>query len=179
MSLSYPKDPTPDSTAAYVTALLDLLGDRDPMDVLRETPDVLRAAVASLDDTPLRTREAEGKWSVVHVVEHLADSEAVYGYRLRSILTEDEPDLPGYDQDRWAELLRYAEGDAVEAAEVFGLLRRRTLRLLAALREEEWERAGQHGERGRESVRHIVRLLAAHDLAHLRQIERIKRAVGV
>jgi hypothetical protein len=33
--------------------------------------------------------EAKGKWSIRHVVQHLADSELVWGYRLRKVLGED------------------------------------------------------------------------------------------
>jgi hypothetical protein len=58
------------------------------------------------------------------------------------------------------------------------ILRRRGLDLLRSLRPEEWERAGMHSERGRESVRQITKLLAGHDLLHLRQIARIKSAIG-
>ena len=166
-----------DSAAAYTAALLDLLGARDPLSVLEETPAALRGAVVGLSGAAVRRPEAEGKWSVLQVLEHLVDSETVYGYRLRAILTEDEPELAGYDQDRWAERLRYDAGDLEEALETFAVLRRRTLRLFRTLGADEWERVGRHSERGRESVRHIAKLLAAHDLVHLRQIERIRRTV--
>ena len=56
----------------------------------------------------LRRPEAPGKWSATEVVQHLADSELVLGFRMRMILTEDRPALQGYDQDRWAGTLRYA-----------------------------------------------------------------------
>ena len=58
-------------------------------------------------------------------------------------------------------------------------LRGANLRWLSALTDEEWERWGMHGERGRESLRHLFRLMAAHDLLHRRQIERIQRAILV
>jgi hypothetical protein len=45
--------------------------------------------------------------------------------------------------------------------------------LLKRLTEEQWDRYGIHTERGRESVRHFVRLYAGHDVNHLKQIEEI------
>jgi len=52
------------------------------------------------------------------------------------------------------------------------------LRWLRARRPEELGRTGLHSERGVESVAHIARLLAGHDLVHLRQIARIRSVVG-
>jgi hypothetical protein len=164
--------------AAYVRALLELLGDRDPVAVLERLPEDLAAAVAGLDDAALRRPEREGKWSVVEVVQHLADSEIVYGYRARLIVAEDRPAIPGYDQDAWARRLRYRQVALADALEQLGVLRRANLRWLATLGPEERRRAGVHAERGVESVEQIVRLLAAHDLVHLRQIARIRRALG-
>ena len=61
----------PEEAAAYSAAILDLLGKRDPMTVLRETPAALDRAIAGLSDAQLRRREREGKWSIVHVLQHL------------------------------------------------------------------------------------------------------------
>lgn len=163
---------------AYTTSLLTLLGDRDPVETLRSLVPALRAATDGLTDEHLRTPEAPGKWSVLQIVQHLADTELVYGYRLRNVLAADEPEIAAYDQDAWCDRLRYNDEDLADALDELDVLRRRNLRLLERLRADEWERGGQHEERGRESVRQMVRLLAAHDLAHLGQIERAKRAIG-
>ena len=162
----------------YTRALLELLGDRDPIAVQGELFASLERAVAGLSDAQLRQPERPGKWSVIEVVQHLADSEIVYGYRIRMILASDTPNIEGYDQDAWSQRLRYAEASLPDALSQIRILRGRSLHLLRGLRPEEWERAGMHSERGRESVRHITKLLAAHDLVHLRQIERIKSAIG-
>jgi hypothetical protein len=50
--------------------------------------------------------------------------------------------------------------------------------LLAAASSTDLDRVGVHAERGEESVRHMMRLYAGHDLAHLRQIERIRGVVA-
>lgn len=167
------------SAQAYVRALLDLLGDRDPLAVQAALLDRLREAVDGLDGQALRRPEAPGKWSILEVAAHLADSELVYGYRMRLILAEDTPAIPGYDQDAWASKLRYNEADLDLLLDQLAAQRTANLALLRSLSEEEWERTGLHSERGVESVRQIARLLAAHDLVHLRQIDRIKRAHGI
>lgn len=166
------------SATAYTTAILDLLGERSPLTVLRETPAALARAVEGLSEDQLRRPEREGKWSIVQVLQHLADSEIVWAWRLRLVLAHDRPTIHGYDQDRWAERLRYAEADADEALATFATLRRANLRLVAAASPADLARAGVHAERGEESVGQLVRLYAGHDLAHLAQIDRVRAAVG-
>jgi hypothetical protein len=174
--------PLPDPVAdpgAYTRALFELLGDRDPLAVQRELVPALRQAIAGLADADLRRPERPGKWSIAQVIQHLADSEMVYGYRCRAAIAQDGIALAGYDQDAWAENLHYAETDVEAALTDLAALRAANHRLLSRLTDEEWRRAGLHAERGRETVRHITRLLAGHDLLHLRQIERIKGALGI
>lgn len=162
----------------YVRNLLALLGDREPLENLERTLEELPAAVRGLDEATLRRPERPGKWSVLQVVQHLADSDLVWAYRVRRILADDRPAISGYDQDRWAERLRYADARVEDALEQFAAVRRANLRLLRALAPEEWSRVGIHAERGEESIAHLTKLYAAHDLVHLRQIARIRAAVG-
>ena len=162
-----------ENARAYVSAVLGLLGDRDPFDVLRTTPAALER---TLDEWPLerlRTPEAPGKWAVRDVIQHLADSELVWAYRIRLVLAQDRPALTGYDQDLWSDRLHYATSDPREAVDMFGMLRRSNLRLLERASPAELGRVGVHAERGDESLEHMVRLCAGHDLLHLQQIKRI------
>ena len=102
---------------AYSAALLDLLGDRDALAVLREMPEALRAAIDGLSAVELARPEAPGKWSIGEVVDHLTDSELVGSFRFRMVLTQDRPALPGYDQDAWVRRLHPPAGDARKVAE--------------------------------------------------------------
>ena len=43
--------------------------------------------------------------------------------------------------------------------------------LLKAVPKKLWDNYGVHEERGNESIAHMTRLMAGHDLNHLRQIE--------
>ena len=167
-----------ETAAAYIRALLDLLGDREPLALLARGPERIRAACAGLSTSGARKPEAEGKWSAVEVVRHLADSEIVYGYRMRLIVAAERPAIPGYDQDAWAERLRYRDGDLPDALDDFQAARITTMRWLRSRTPEERARVGLHSERGEESVTRSVKLLAAHDLVHERQIERIRAAIA-
>jgi uncharacterized damage-inducible protein DinB len=164
--------------SAYVAAVLDLVGDREPASILRETPAALRRAIDGLSPAQLRQPERAGKWSVRHVLQHLADSEVVWAWRMRLILAQDRPQLTGYDQDLWAERLHYDEADPSDALELFTVLRRANLRLVERATPADLKRVGVHVERGEESLEHLRRLYAGHDLLHVRQIERVRRAVS-
>lgn len=173
-----PASGAPEHAAAYVAAILDLLGDRDPIQVLRDTPSALTRAIGGLSPSRLRQAERPGKWSITQVLQHLADSEVVWAWRMRLILAQTRPPLTGYDQDLWAERLGYSEADPADAIELFGILRRANLRLLARASAEDLKRVGVHVERGAESLEHHCRLYAGHDLLHLNQIARIGNAIG-
>jgi hypothetical protein len=161
----------------YTAAILELLGSRDPIDVLERTPDAVRSAIAGMSDARLSQPESPGKWSMGQVVQHLADSDLVWGYRVRLVLAQDRPPLTGYDQDLWSERLHYDKLPIDEALDRFAVLRRSNLRLLANAKPDDLQRVGVHAERGEESVSLMVRLYAGHDLLHLRQLARIRKAV--
>ncbi|MGH7509627.1 MAG: DinB family protein [Gemmatimonadales bacterium] len=156
-----------------MTKTLDPLGARDPLEVLGELVPWLAERTHGLDESVLRQPEAAGKWSVIEVVQHLADTELVYGFRMRMVLTEDLPPLPGFDQDRWARDFRYREVQLEIALWQLRGVRIPNLRLWRSLSPQQLERVGLHSERGPESAGQILRLMAAHDLVHRRQIERI------
>lgn len=162
---------------AYTKAIVELLGSLDPVEVLRATPHELARAVRGISDDALSTPEAPGKWSIAQALRHLADAELVWGYRLRMVIAEDRPALAGFDQDAWAERLAYADANPFESLVEFTAMRQGNLRLLDGTAPEALGRVGVHAERGEESVEHMLSMAAGHDLAHLRQVERIRRAV--
>ena len=177
MTFSNPAGAARETGDGYIRLLLDTLGDRDPLPISESTPAKVEQAVAGLDDATVRRAEKPGKWSILDVVQHLADSDLVYGYRIRMIVSHPTPDIQGFDQDLWAKELDYAHRRLPVALAEFRGLRESNLRLLRSLSPDKLERYGNHSERGKESVARMVKLYAAHDLVHLKQIERIRRTV--
>ena len=168
----------PEERAHYAETVLGYLEGREPLAVLRDTAGALARSIDGLSADQLRTPEAPGKWSIAQVLQHLADSDLVWGWRARLILAHDKPTITGYDQDLWAERLHYEEADPHEAIATFTVLRTANLRLLARATPDELKRFGVHAERGEESLEYLLRLYAGHDLGHLRQIDRIRQAVA-
>ena len=178
MTFSNPAGAAAAAAPTYVRALLDMLGRHDPMDVLAELLPWLAERTRGLDDSALRRPEAPGKWSVIEVIQHLADSDVVFSYRLKMMLTEDRPPLLGYDQDRWAGELRYLEVPLELALDQLRSMRAANLHVLGRLSPLQLERVGLHSERGPESAGFLLQLMGGHDLVHRRQIDRILSTVA-
>lgn len=166
------------ATPAYADAMMKFLGDREPMEVFAATPGDVRKAVAGLSAKQLQTPEAPGKWSVAGVVQHLVDVEITLGLRYRRVLAQPGKSVPAIDQDALGAATDYNHSDVPGGLDDFEAIRRANLRFLRKLTPEQLESWGIHEERGRETLRHMVRLYAAHDCYHLYQIARIKKAIG-
>lgn len=170
-----PIDPVA-SPDAYRRELLSWLGTDDPAVVQQGTVARLREIVQAAGDR-LRVRPEPREWSVIECVGHLVDSELVASARIRWILAEDEPDIVGYDQDRWVDGLRHRDADPQDLIALFEALRDANLRLWAATPPADRDRFGRHRERGPESYELMVQLAAGHDRFHIAQAERALAAV--
>ncbi len=159
---------------AYRTRVLSYLGNQEPIGVQQATPSQLERRLRDIAPEQLMRRPAPEKWSIAEIAAHLADAELAMGWRLRNMLANPGVALTWWDQDVWAERLGYAHQAARHSAGVFRALRESNLRLLQSVPRARWvEFYGVHEVRGRQTVEEFVRLEAAHDLNHLRQIDRI------
>jgi hypothetical protein len=170
-------EPLVSTAQAYREKIFNRLGKRNPLEVLAQTASTLAVIVAKHSTEVLRARPYERKWTPNEIIGHLTDSEWVYGYRLRLILCEDNPAIQGTKQDSWVAALGHNERDPSELVEIFRTLRQLNLAVWRRTSPADLERAGQHNERGAESLDVILRLLAGHDLSHLDQISRYIQAV--
>lgn len=161
------------SIQSYVSRLLALVGDDDPLTILSTTPPRVSALVAGAEPAVRSRKASPSRWSINEIVAHLADAEIVTGYRLRMILTVNGIRLQAFDQDRWASTFDYQSCDALESARLFAAGRTATLRMLRRVAPSLFDNHGMHEERGAETVRYLIRLYAGHDRNHVEQIERI------
>jgi hypothetical protein len=159
---------------AYRNRILTYLGDQDAIDVQQATPAELERRLRDVPSEVLSRRPAPDKWSIAEIVAHLADAELAMGWRLRNMLANPGVALTWWDEAAWADRLGYAKQEASLSVAVFRALRESNLRLLASVPRARWvECYGVHEVRGQQTVEEFVRMEAAHDLNHLRQIDRI------
>ncbi|HKO58530.1 MAG TPA: DinB family protein [Thermoanaerobaculia bacterium] len=167
-----------DEPGEYAQNLLNRLGADDPLTVLERSGAEIRALFEGMVDEAIRRPERPGKWSMLEVAHHLADSDIVSGFRIRMILAHDQPPIVGYDQDLWADKLRYRDARLADVLHQFDAMRDSNLRLARGLDSTQLARYGIHEERGGESVGYMLRLMAGHDLVHRDQLGRVARAVS-
>jgi hypothetical protein len=160
---------TPQHYIQRITAHVD---GKQPLVVLAATAKKLERLIKGVPAGKLRKRPAADKWSIGEIVAHLADAEIVIGFRLRMVLGAPGTPITAYDQDSWVTSGHYEKRDPRKSLELFRVVREANLALLKSLTAEQWKHYGMHSERGQETVEHIVRMTAGHDLNHLQQIER-------
>jgi hypothetical protein len=157
----------------YTQRILANADGQDPVKVQTATPRKLARLIEGIPMAKLRKRPAPEKWSVAEILAHLADVEIVIGWRMRSILGAPGTPVQAYDQNAWVIAGHYEKRDPRKSIELQRTVREANLALLRALSPEQWKHFGQHAERGQESIEHIVRMVAGHDINHIRQIESI------
>ena len=134
------------------------------------------------EDMLWRPDEAEakqiGKWSIQEVVLHVADTEQVYADRMKWVISEDNPLLPGFDQDKWTTALHYDEQSAHDAAKLVELTRKQMGAVLRKLSPTALARTGQHSERGTVSVLDLARYMVDHLERHASFIHKKRAKMG-
>ncbi len=136
--------------------------------------DEVRASLEGFPADKLGEHPLPGKWSAREIVQHLADSEMNSAIRLRKLLTEDDPQIQGYDQEHYATSLRYNERPIAPALDALRGARATTGQLLDLMTDADWSRAGTHSESGRYTAEDWLRIYAAHAHNHAAQIRRLR-----
>ena len=157
----------------YRARLNAYIGDKDPIAIQRESPELLAQLIRAAPVEMLSRSPGPGKWSAGAILAHLAEDELVSSWRYRQMIERSGAMLAGFDQDEWARLGEYNSWQPRESLDLFRLLREANLRMLAKLTPEEWQRYGVHAERGRITVQDLARHMAGHDLNHIDQLRRL------
>jgi hypothetical protein len=157
----------------YIQRMTGYVEGKQPLAIQAATAKKLERLIKGVPTSKLRKRPAADKWSVSEIVAHLGDAEIVIGFRMRLILGAPGTPIAAFDQDSWVTSGHYEKRDPRKSVEQFRVLREANLALLKSLTPEQWKQYGMHSERGQETVEHIVRMIAGHDINHLQQIERI------
>ena len=159
----------------YTERMLGHSRGKDPLRLQEAAPRKFAALTKGLTKKRLSQRSAPGKWSIAEILAHMADAELVIGYRLLLILASNGTTIQAFDQDAWADTFNYSRRDPKISLETFRSLRESNLRLLNSVPRSLWKNYGEHQERGKETVDHIVKLIAGHDLNHLQQVEKLAK----
>jgi len=160
----------------YRRRVLTHVEGRDPLKMQAGAPQKLARLLKGVSASAARKRPEPAKWSINEIVAHLADTEVAVGFRLRMILGSPGVPIQAFDQDEWVKALHYDKRDLRRSLAQFRAFREANVALLKTLTPDQWKHLGRHAERGEETIEMIVRMIAGHDINHMKQIERILAA---
>ena len=142
------------------------------------TPANMRAAVKGLNDQRLDTPYRDGGWTIRQVVHHVPDSHMNAYVRYKLALTEDEPTIKPYAEDRWAEL---SDSQATPIEVSLALLENlhvRWVTLLRSLKRDDWKKNFRHPELGVVSLEKNLALYAWHGRHHVAHVTELRKLKG-
>ena len=143
-----------------------------------QAPAKLRAAVNGLSPQQLDTPYRDGGWTVRQVVHHLPDGHLNAYIRFKLALTEDEPTVTNYAQDRWANLSDTKATPIEVSLAMMDSLHDRWVRLLRAFTLQEWKRAFRHPEVGLVKLEQYLAICAWHGKHHVAHITELRKRMA-
>jgi hypothetical protein len=160
------------------TGSTDATQRKQLIDDIEQAPAALRAAVRGLNPQQIETPYRDGGWTVRQVVHHVPESHMNAYIRFKLALTEDEPTVKPYMEDRWATTAD-VEGTPLEVSlTMLDLLHNRWVRLLRFLKPDDWKRTFRHPELGTVSLEKSLALYAWHGKHHVAHVTELRKRMG-
>jgi hypothetical protein len=141
---------------------------------IEQAPAQLRAAVQGLSPQQIDTPYRPEGWTVRQVVHHVPDSHMNAYTRFKLALTEDQPTIKPYMEDRWARLDDTQTTPLEVSLALLDSLHNRWVRLLRSLKPEDWKRTFRHPELGLMPLEKNLALYAWHGRHHVAHITALR-----
>jgi uncharacterized damage-inducible protein DinB len=148
------------------------------IDQIAATPEKMREAVKGLDDQQLDTPYRPEGWTVRQVVHHVPESHLHSYARFKLAITEDEPTIKPYFEDRWAKLDDAQTAPVELSLNLLDALHDRWVWFLRSLRDEDFQRTFRHPELGIVTLDKNVALYAWHGRHHVAHITSLRERMG-
>ena len=145
---------------------------------IEATPARMRAAVAGLNEEQLDTPYRPKGWTVRQVVHHVPESHMNSYLRFKLAITEDEPTIKPYFEDRWAKLDDARQAPIALSLDLLDALHGRWVWFLRSLKQDDWQRTFRHPELGAVSLDKNVALYAWHGQHHVAHITSLRERNG-
>lgn len=145
---------------------------------IEQTPARMRTAVSGLSDQQLNTPYREGGWTVRQVTHHVPDSHMNAYIRFKLALTEDEPTIRPYMEDRWAELPESKQAPVELSLNLLDNLHQRWTMVLKNISEADWKRNFKHPEMGLMSLEKTLALYSWHGRHHTAHVTALREKMG-
>lgn len=142
-------------------------------------PSRLTAEVKDLSTDQLNWRYRPEGWTIKQVVHHCVDSHTNAYIRFKLALTEDEPTIRPYFEDRWAQLPDDIDDDISNSLAILAPLHERIGKVLRSMTEDQMHRGFIHPEHGnRVQLDENIGIYSWHGEHHLAHVKQALRAEG-
>jgi hypothetical protein len=148
------------------------------IEAIAATPSNMRAAVGGLTEAQLDTPYRPGGWTVRQVVHHVPDSHLNAYVRFKLALTEDQPTIKPYAEDRWARLPDSRDTPVETSMVLLERLHERWVILLRAMSPESFARTLHHPEMGVLNLDQLLALYEWHSAHHVAHVTRLRERMG-
>jgi hypothetical protein len=148
------------------------------IDHIERTPAALRAAIKNLSTQQIETPYRDGGWTVRQVVHHVPESHMNAYMRFKLALTEDNPTIKPYMEDRWAGTPEVHSTPLEVSLALLESLHDRWVRLLRSLQPADWKRTFRHPEMGALSLEKTLALYSWHGQHHTAHITELRKRMG-
>ncbi len=149
------------------------------INTLKAIPGWMDACIENMDEFQLKTPYRPGGWTVQQVVHHMADSHMNAFIRLKLALTEDNPVVKPYSEQRWAELI---DSDIVPVNISVTMLHTIHIKMVAIMNNmqpEDWNKTFYHPEHQRSiTLWQLAALYAWHSRHHAAHITTLRDKNG-
>jgi hypothetical protein len=133
--------------------------------------EVIRRLLGGLSDEQARWKPAPDRWSLLEVVNHLADEEREdFRARLDGILHHPDRPWPRIDPFNWVDQRAYNERSLDTSVRAFLTEREHSLKWLRGLSHPAWQAAHALADGATLRAGDIMVSWVAHDFFHIRQI---------
>ncbi|WP_163099969.1 YfiT family bacillithiol transferase [Peribacillus alkalitolerans] len=141
------------------------------------TPTKLRQAVQNLGDNQLDTPYRPEGWTIRQVIHHLVDSHMNSYVRFKLALTEDNPTIKPYSEDRWAELPDSKLPIEI-SLDLLGALHKRWVYVLRNISPTELKKTFQHPDSGEITLEQNIGLYDWHCRHHIAHITSLRKRLN-
>ena len=119
----------------------------------------------------------QGGWNAIQLIHHVADSHMNSYIRFKLALTETNPIIKSFDENKWSALCDACEGGISSSLQILSGLHYRWVFLLRNMTENDWHKTIFHPEHQKEQDLYFLLQYyawhAEHHLAHLKIIKEI------
>lgn len=138
------------------------------VDMIEELEICLHDFIRFVQNIPMdkfEYRYAEGKWTIKDIIQHIIDTERIFGYRALRISRNDKTPLPGFEENEYVDNTNANDRNIQDLLAEFSAVRHSNLFLFKSFSQEQLKRIGT-ASKNEISVRAIGFIIIGHQKHH-------------